>query len=193
MPGRTTWTMVRSCRETTLSEVKKDKNRTKDRKDRIWRIFHKLRFLALPNLTGGEKATELWRKAHARASWSPVQVSIYTGNSDALGTNWSRKIISDATWITECSIFAAAQISLMLTHLQPKHEKPTARNLTEPGIPMSTSADRSAQDVLRVLLPLRVSSGSNRRTSHSAVLQTKPRSCAKGQAKGKVGILILPT
>lgn len=112
---------------------------------------------------------------------------VYTGNSDVLGTNWSRKVISDATQITECSIFAAAQISLMLTHLQPEQENPRARNPTEhlcrqkyTSCAEGTAASQSPLD-------------QTERTSYSAVLQTKPQSCAKGQAKGKVRILILPT
>lgn len=114
---------------------------------------------------------------------------VYTGTQMFLGTDQSRKGITDATWITERSIFAAAQIPLMLTHLQPEHKKTPHK----PGIPLNISADPRAQAALRALLPLTVSSGLNRKDKLQHCVTNKAMIlCQKGQAKGKVGILILP-
>lgn len=123
MSGRTIWTTARSCSEVSLSEVQKDKNYFIGWGSWLFQIRLEVR----KPLNCGEKPTQ----RHPEAQFECI------GKSDVLGTNQSRKVITDATWITEHSISAAAQISLMLTHLQPEHEKATsqaphwARNPTE--------------------------------------------------------------
>lgn len=111
MPGRTIWTVARSCSELTLSEVKKDKHYFIGWGSWLFQIWLKMR----KPLNCGEKPMQGLPEAQFKL--------VTTGNSDVLGINGSRKAITDATWISERSIFAAAQISLMLTHLQPEHEK----------------------------------------------------------------------
>lgn len=101
--------MVRSSNEVTLSEAEKENNYFIGWGSWLFQIWLEV---SKP-LNCGEKPMQ--GLPEAQFKW------VYTENSDVLGTNQSRKGTTDATWITERSIFAAAQISLMLTHLQPEH------------------------------------------------------------------------
>lgn len=102
--------MVSSCRDLTLIEVKKGKVYF-----RAWGSCLFQNWLEVKATDGGEKPTQ--GLPEALFKW------LITGNSDGLGTNQSRKVITDAIRTTEHSIFAAVFISLMLTHLQPYCEK----------------------------------------------------------------------
>lgn len=66
-------------------------------------------------------------------------------------------------------------------------KKTRARHPTEPGIPLSISADTSAQAALRVLLSLTVSSGSNRKDELKRCITNKAMILCQRTSKGKGG------
>lgn len=182
MPGRTIWTVARSCSELTLSEVKKDKHYFIGWGSWLFQIWLKMR----KPLNCGEKPMQ--GLPEAQFKW------VITDNSRCF-----RHYLKQESnhW---CHLNFWAQHLCSSTNLSDADSSPArAWKNHEPGIPLSQESHwASLQTQVHKLLwgycclsqsPL----DQTERTSHSAALQTKPGSCAKGQAKGKVGILILPT
>lgn len=128
--------MVSSCSELTLSAEK--------HKDYLgaWDFCLFQNWLEVrKTLNGGEKSTQGLSEVHLE--W------VLTGNSDGLGANQSRKVITDASWITEHRIFAAVHMSLN-DDSSPAIVWKNHPLESQPGIMLNISADTTTWAALRI-------------------------------------------